>query len=43
MDVMNRPCELDEYVAIMRQHLKEHSESPEWKFDFRKEVLEANE
>lgn len=39
MEDVNRPCELDEYVAIMRQHMIEESETPEFKFNFRKQVL----
>ena len=37
---MNRPAELHEYVAIMRQYMLEESRSPEYKHRFRKQVLQ---
>lgn len=37
---MNRACEFNEYVQIMSQHLMEESQTPEFKHEFRSEVLE---
>lgn len=40
METMNRPCEFAEYLQIMRQHLKEESESPHAELEERQAILE---
>ena len=39
MEVMNRPCEFDEYLNIIRQHMLEQSRTPEFVHNYRRELM----
>jgi hypothetical protein len=39
MELMNRPCEFHDYLAIIRSHLIEESNTPEFKHEWKLEVL----
>ena len=39
MEQMNRPCEFHEYLAIIRQHMIEESHTPEFKHEWKSEIV----
>ena len=41
MHEMNRPCEFNEFVDIMRAHIVQEASSPEFQHEFKFEVTDA--